>query len=72
MGVKVIWTTLSFPLVVYTTNAIEAEWDPLFVETAVRAVAAALALSIAGRPDLAKEKLEEAQGFVNLAETRYW
>ncbi len=45
----------------YITNLVtEAQWDSLFQEAMVRALAAVLSVALAGRPDFSREKMAEA------------
>lgn len=70
---KVIWTSLATPVTcVYTWNAVgqETEWDSSFTEAVICKVASVLAMSIAGRPDLHKELLVEAEQWIGAGTSR--
>lgn len=46
---------------IYTTSSItENQFDPMFAESFVRALASELAMAIGGRPDFSREKLGES------------
>jgi hypothetical protein len=65
---KVILANTQFALAVYTTTAATLDqWDPAFAEAVARRLANPLALSLSGRPDLARELLEEAERYAQLA-----
>ena len=58
---KVILCNVPGETLVYTTsNMTEAQWDSIFAEAVVRLLASELAMAIAGRPDLSKQKLGES------------
>lgn len=66
---KVILTNQQNAWLSYTTsNATEADMDPAFVEAFARRLANPLAMAIAGRPDFAKEVLEQSERYAGLAE----
>lgn len=48
---KVIWTSQTAPYATYNNNPSESTWDAGFLEAVVRALAAKLAIAIAGKPD---------------------
>jgi hypothetical protein len=57
----VILTNEASAALTYTTNLVtEAQWDSMFQEAVVRALAAALSVALAGRPDFSREKMAEA------------
>ena len=58
---KVILSNQINALAVYTTLSVtEAQWDAAFTDAVVRRLANPLAMAISGRPDFARELLEEA------------
>jgi hypothetical protein len=58
---KVILTNQQDALAVYTTSSVtEAQWDAVFAEAVARRLGNPLGLALSGRPDLAKQLLEEA------------
>lgn len=66
---KVILCNLASGSAVYTTlNVTEALFDAAFVEEFERRLANPFAMAIAGRPDYARELLEEAERYAGLAE----
>jgi hypothetical protein len=66
---KAILTNQPNALAVYTTSlATEDQWDSIFEQAVVRQLANPLALALAGRPDYARELLEEAGRYEQLAE----
>lgn len=68
---KLILTTVSPAYAVYTADIADPTmWDWAFAEAMVRALASALALTLAGRPDFSREKLTEAAQFESIAESR--
>jgi phage shock protein A len=65
----VILTNQNAALAVYTTNAMnENQWDSGFAEAVVRRLANPLGMAMAGRPDFARELLEESERYSQLAE----
>lgn len=67
---KVIQTDLASAWAIYNNNPTEDTWDPLFRQSVVRLLASALAMGIAGKPDLAQLMLESGSAFETLGETR--
>lgn len=68
---KLILTTISPANAVYTSDIADPTlWDWAFAEAMVRALASALALTLAGRPDFSREKMSEAAQFESIAESR--
>lgn len=66
---KVILTDQQNALAVYTTsNVTEAQWDAVFFDTFVRRLANPLAMAISGRPDFAREILEQSAMMAQMAE----
>jgi hypothetical protein len=66
---KLIATNLANAILVYTTSLVtENEWDALFTQSVVRQLANPLAMAVAGRPDFAKELLETAARYEQMAE----
>lgn len=60
---RVLWTTEVNAQLVYTTdNVTEDEWDPMFAEQMVRYLGSMLVMPIGGRPDFAREFLNQAGG----------
>lgn len=67
---KVIWTNVEDAVAVYNNNPIPALWDSLFQMAVVRLLASAMAMAIAGKPDVAQAMLESGSAFESLGETR--
>jgi len=66
---KLIATNQANAELVYTTSLVtENEWDAVFEQSVVRQLANPLAMALAGRPDYAKELLETAARYEQLAE----
>lgn len=58
---KVILTNQQNALAVYTTSSVtEAQWDAAFTDTVIRRLANPLAMALSGRPDFAREILEQS------------
>lgn len=69
VNTKVILTNIANAQAVYTTSLVtEAQWDSVFTDAVVRRLANPLAMAIAGRPDFAREILEEASRVAATAE----
>jgi hypothetical protein len=65
---KVILCNLAQANAAYTTaNVTETQFDAGFVETLTRRLASPLAMALAGRPDFARELLEESERYAALA-----
>lgn len=65
---KVVLTNQQNALIVYTSNLPpESSWDPDFAEAMARRMSNYFAMAIAGRPDFARELLEEAERYTSLA-----
>jgi hypothetical protein len=70
VNTKVILTNQVNALAVYTTSLIiEAQWDSVFADAVSRRLANPLAMALSGRPDFAREILEEAARVASTAET---
>jgi hypothetical protein len=67
---KVIWTNLQNAIAIVNNNPSENLWDPLFQQAVVRLLASAMAMSIAGKPDIAAAMLESGSAFESIGETR--
>jgi hypothetical protein len=67
---KVIWSNLQNASAVCNNNPNESTWDPLFQQAVVRLLASAMAMAIAGKPDLAEGMLTSGSAFESLGETR--
>lgn len=67
---KVIWTDQPNARAIYNNNPTESVWDPLFQMAVVRLLASAMAMAIAGKPDVAQMMLETGGAFETLAESR--
>lgn len=67
---KVIWTSLASPRAIYNNAPTESTWDSLFQMAVVRLLASAMAMAIAGKPDVAQGMLESGSAFESLAESR--
>ncbi len=68
--VKVILTDLESALGIYTIQPPESAWDAIFQEAVVRTLASSFAMSLAGRPDFSKAKLEESFQVIGVGEQR--
>lgn len=67
---KVILTNQVGALAVYTSLSVgEALWDGVFTDAVARRLANPLAMALSGRPDFAKEVLEEAARVASTCET---
>lgn len=70
-SVKVIYTNQVGAHAVYTSlNVNENEWDSLFREAVCRQLANPLSMALQGRPDYARELLQQALQYEQLAELR--
>jgi hypothetical protein len=59
----VLWTTEVNAQLVYTTdNVTEDDWDSMFTEQMVRYLGSMLVMPVGGRPDFAREFLNQAGG----------
>jgi hypothetical protein len=67
---KVIWSNQAGAVAVINNNPSESLWDPLFQQAVVRLLASAMAMAVAGKPDVAQAFLENGSAFESLAETR--
>lgn len=67
---KVIWTDVPNAQAVCNNNPTEDLWDALFQQAVVRLLASAMAMAIAGKPDVAASMLESGSAFESLGETR--
>lgn len=66
---KVIWANQADALATYTTDdVLEDEWDNLFAEAVARQLANPLSMALAGRPDFAKEILEQAARYEQMVD----
>lgn len=66
---KVVLTNEANALGVYTTSAVtEAQWDSVFADAVVRRLANPLAMALSGRPDFAREILEQSARVAATAE----
>lgn len=68
---KVIWCNETTPpRAIYNNNPAENLWDALFQQAVVRLLASAMAMAVAGKPDLAQSMLESGSAFEGLGERR--
>lgn len=67
---KVIWTDEPTPYATYNNNPNESTWDAGFQEAVIRALAAKLAVAIAGKPDTAQYMAGSSSQAVALNKTR--
>jgi len=67
---KVIWSSLANAVAVCNNNPTEATWDALFQQAVVRLLASAMAMAVAGKPDVAESMLQSGAAFETLGETR--
>lgn len=67
---KVIWSSVANARAVCNNNPNENTWDPLFQQAMVRLLASAMAMAIAGKPDVAESMLNSGSAFESLGETR--
>lgn len=66
---KVILTNQVSALAVYTTSQVtEAQWDSVFTDAVIRRLANPLAMALSGRPDFAKEILQQSAQMAQTAE----
>lgn len=66
---KIIYTNQVSALAVYTSSAAtEAQWDAVFEDAVARRLANPLAMALAGRPDFARELLDESSRVAATAE----
>ena len=66
---RVVFTNQVNALGVYTTSDVtEAQWDSAFSDAVVRRLANPLAMALSGRPDFARELLDEAGRVAQIAE----
>jgi hypothetical protein len=57
---RVIWSNLQSANIVYTSSTVtENQWDSVFAESVVRLLGSVLAMAIAGRPEAAREMLQQ-------------
>lgn len=70
VNTKVILANLISAQAVYTSSTpTEAQWDSSFAEAVSRRLANPLAMALSGRPDFAREILQEAEAMASEAET---
>lgn len=67
---KVIWTDLAVAFATYNNSPNEGTWDAGFQEAVVRALAAKLAIAIAGKPETSSLMQATGQRAVELNKTR--
>jgi hypothetical protein len=67
---KVIWCDEAAPVAMINNSPTEATWDPLFQQAVVRLLASAMAMAIAGKPDIAESMLQSGSAFESLGEGR--
>lgn len=68
-GEKAIGCNLASAIGVYTSNgATEDIWDWAFAEAVAHRLSSPLAMALSGRPDFARELLEESAQFAQMAE----
>lgn len=67
---KVIWSSVPNALAVCNNNPSEATWDALFQQAVVRMLASAMAMAVAGKPDVAEAMLNSGAAFETLGESR--
>lgn len=61
VNTKVVLTNQVNAVAIYVSSTpTEIQWDPLFQDTVVRRLANPLAMALSGRPDFAREILEES------------
>lgn len=69
---RVVVANISSAIAMFTTSAAgvggEAMWDSSFAEAVVRRLSSPLAMAVEGRPDYARELLEESARFAQMAE----
>lgn len=67
---KVILTNQQNALAVFTTSAVtETQWDAVFADAVVRRLANPLAMALSGRPDFAREILQQSAMMAQTAES---
>ena len=67
---KVIWTDQAAARAIYNNSPTESTWDPLFQMAVVRLLASAMAMAVAGKPDVAESMLASGSAFETLGESR--
>jgi len=67
---KVVWCNEAGVLAIFNNMPTESTWDPLFQMAVVRLLANAMAMAIAGKPDVAESMLQSGGAFESLAESR--
>lgn len=69
VNTKVILSNQQNALAVYTTSLVtESAWDSVFTDAVIRRLANPLALALSGRPDFAREVLEQSAMMAKTAE----
>jgi hypothetical protein len=69
VATKIIATNQASAQLVYTTSLVtENQWDAIFLQAVIRQLANPLSMAIAGRPDFARELLDEAARYEQMAE----
>lgn len=68
---KVIWSNLANALARISNTPVENLWDPLFRDSVVRLLASALAMAVGGRPDSARDLIQQYAQIEQSAEQRY-
>lgn len=68
-GNRVILSNQQNAVLAFTSSAVtESEFDAAFTEALIRRLANPLAMALAGRPDFARELLEEAERYAGMSE----
>lgn len=67
---KVIWSSLQNAQAAYNNNPTVDTWDPIFQQAVVRLLASAMAMAVAGKPDVAAGMLESGGAFEAIGESR--
>lgn len=67
---KVIWTDLTPAQAVFTNQPTEDLWDADYTEAVVRLLASEFAMALAGKPDTARDTLEQSAQFANIGQAR--
>lgn len=68
--IRMIWCNFANARALVNNMPAESMWDPLFQMAVVRLLANAMAMAIAGKPDVAQAMLESGSAFETLGETR--
>jgi hypothetical protein len=67
---KVVWSTVQNAVASYTSSAVtENQWDSAFMQGVIRQLGNVLSMALAGRPEYARELLQQAEMYHQMAES---